>query len=270
MRSKGEQERVWIYIEDENDRKMNTVSRSASPTTVKTSTPTSCTYGTHYPNRIFAGYLPGKVTASDLADFFSAYGVVLEGKIVLDSFGRSRRFGFVTFASPEGVKNVLSKESIYYHGKRINVGPAIKKMSPDDITPPPSPSGSDHSFDLPPTVSPVSKDRIITVPPVNGKKESGNSPCNVWTKIDDQLLNQKKKFVPLNNLPNLRNLPNFPNLPNLANLSISPNNFNQTNLIPQIFFPNQGLVSNSPMVPIFPLQPNLLPPFINFVRPYVY
>ena len=62
------------------------------PSTVKSVSPgDSCTYGTHYPNRIFVGHLPGKTNATDLADFFRTFGTVLEGKVVLDSFGRSRR-----------------------------------------------------------------------------------------------------------------------------------------------------------------------------------
>ena len=63
------------------------------PSTVKSVSPdSSCTFGTHYPNRIFVGHLPGKANATDLADFFRTYGTVLEGKVVLDSFGRSRRY----------------------------------------------------------------------------------------------------------------------------------------------------------------------------------
>ena len=93
-----------------------------TPNTVKNVTSASsstCTYGTHYPSRIFAGHLPGKVTASDLADFFRQFGTVLEGKVVLDAAGHSRRFGFVTFATPEDVKNVLSQESIVFQVRRL-------------------------------------------------------------------------------------------------------------------------------------------------------
>ena len=37
-------------------------SEENSPTTVKSvGADSSCTYGTHYPNRIFVGHLPGKV-----------------------------------------------------------------------------------------------------------------------------------------------------------------------------------------------------------------
>ena len=69
-----------------------TPSEENSPTTVKSvGADSSCTYGTHYPNRIFVGHLPGKANANDLADFFGTFGKVLEGKVVLDSYGRSRR-----------------------------------------------------------------------------------------------------------------------------------------------------------------------------------
>ena len=32
-----------------------------------------------------------QANANDLADFFGTFGTVLEGKVVLDSYGRSRR-----------------------------------------------------------------------------------------------------------------------------------------------------------------------------------
>ena len=68
------------------------------PLTVKNvSSDSCCTYGTHYPNRIFVGHLPGKANATDLADFFRTHGTVLEGKVVLDSFGRSRRYFYFLF-----------------------------------------------------------------------------------------------------------------------------------------------------------------------------
>ena len=39
----------------------------------------------------------------------------------------SIRFGFVSFGKEEDVKNVLSQGSIFFWGKKINVGPAVKK-----------------------------------------------------------------------------------------------------------------------------------------------
>jgi len=53
---------------------------------------------------------------------------VTEAKVVLDQYENSRRFGFITFQSPEGVNNTLKQKRFFLLGKRINVGPAIKKV----------------------------------------------------------------------------------------------------------------------------------------------
>ncbi len=37
------------------------------------------------------------------------------------------RFGFVSFENQDGVNAVLSQGSIFFLGKKINVGPAVKK-----------------------------------------------------------------------------------------------------------------------------------------------
>ncbi|XP_065063666.1 protein boule-like [Rhopilema esculentum] len=87
--------------------------------------------GTHYPNRLFVGSLPGSASANDLAEFFKKFGTVLEGKVVLDCNGNSRRFGFITFATNDDVQRVLGQGCIFFRGKKINVGPAVKRMMPD-------------------------------------------------------------------------------------------------------------------------------------------
>ena len=38
------------------------------------------------------------------------------------------RFGFVTFATNEDVKRVLSQGVIFFRGKQVNVGPAVKRL----------------------------------------------------------------------------------------------------------------------------------------------
>ncbi|XP_066933639.1 deleted in azoospermia protein 3-like isoform X1 [Clytia hemisphaerica] len=175
------------------------------PSTVKSVSPdSSCTFGTHYPNRIFVGHLPGKANATDLADFFRTYGTVLEGKVVLDSFGRSRRFGFVTFATQDDVQKVLSKCPFFFKGKKINVGPAVKKMFGAEFSPPTSPLGGGGAQTTE-TGSELSSSEvedkessgstIVTVPPVNEPKDptSPNTPKsgNVWLKV-----NAKPKISP--------------------------------------------------------------------------
>eukprot|EP00794_Sanderia_malayensis_P007361 gene7361-8181_t len=99
---------------------------------VKVADHSAVIYGTHFPNRIFVGCLPSKATAQDLADFFSNFGCINEAKIVLDENGNSKRFGFVSFGDENGVNVVLNQGSIFFLGKKINVGPAVKKKFADD------------------------------------------------------------------------------------------------------------------------------------------
>ena len=51
----------------------------------------------------------------------------MEAKIVLDHGGNSKRFGFVTFTNPEEVESLIACGDIHFKGKKINVGPAVKK-----------------------------------------------------------------------------------------------------------------------------------------------
>lgn len=40
----------------------------------------------------------------------------------------TNRFGFVTFATHDDVQNVLAQGPVFFKGKKINVGPAVKRM----------------------------------------------------------------------------------------------------------------------------------------------
>ena len=53
---------------------------------------------------------------------------VAEAKIVLDKNFQSKRFGFVTVEKKEDVENILKRKRFFIDGRRINVGPAIKKQ----------------------------------------------------------------------------------------------------------------------------------------------
>jgi len=93
----------------------------------------SVIYGTHFPNRLFVGCLPPQATADDLGKYFGDFGKVVEAKVVLDEQRRSKRFGFVSFAKEEEADAVLKHGPIYLLGKRINVGPAVKKEVKDTV-----------------------------------------------------------------------------------------------------------------------------------------
>ena len=70
------------------------------------------------------GFVPG----SPLDFFFPfAYDPLFSVQFKL-TFLFISRFGFVTFATNEDVKRVLSHGVIFFRGKQINVGPAVKRQ----------------------------------------------------------------------------------------------------------------------------------------------
>ena len=57
------------------------------------------------------------------------YASVVEAKIILDKNFQSKRFGFVTVEKKEDVENILNRKRFFIYGRRINVGPAIKRQA---------------------------------------------------------------------------------------------------------------------------------------------
>jgi cold-inducible RNA-binding protein len=58
--------------------------------------------------KLFVGNLSFEVTENDLQDAFAAFGPVTEVNLMTDrSSGRSRGFGFVTMATPEGAQAAI-------------------------------------------------------------------------------------------------------------------------------------------------------------------
>ena len=51
----------------------------------------------------------------------------MEAKVVLDENACSKRFGFVTYSTKEEADEVLKQKTLYLLGKKVNVGPAVKK-----------------------------------------------------------------------------------------------------------------------------------------------
>ncbi|PIY69256.1 RNA-binding protein [Candidatus Roizmanbacteria bacterium CG_4_10_14_0_8_um_filter_39_9] len=66
-------------------------------------------------NKLFIGSLPWSVTNDTLREMFTPYGEVTEAIIIMDrDSGRSKGFGFVTFANEESAQKALEM-----HGKEI-------------------------------------------------------------------------------------------------------------------------------------------------------
>lgn len=53
-------------------------------------------------NKLYVGNLPWSVTSEKLAEMFKSFGEISEAVVISDKFsGRSKGFGFVTFAKDE-------------------------------------------------------------------------------------------------------------------------------------------------------------------------
>uniref|UniRef100_A0A2K5E1X4 Protein boule-like n=1 Tax=Aotus nancymaae TaxID=37293 RepID=A0A2K5E1X4_AOTNA len=107
------------------------LSPSSNPVSpVPLNNPTSAPrYGTVIPNRIFVGGIDFETNESDLRKFFSQYGSVKEVKIVNDRAGVSRGYGFIAFEAQGDAQKILQEaEKLNYKGKKLNIGPAIRKQ----------------------------------------------------------------------------------------------------------------------------------------------
>lgn len=59
-------------------------------------------------NKLFVGSLPFATTSEELQTAFAAVGEVTEANVVMDKMtGRSRGFGFVTYAKEEDAKKAV-------------------------------------------------------------------------------------------------------------------------------------------------------------------
>ncbi len=74
--------------------------------------------------------LSATATVTDLRDLFSAYGKVVEVSIPTSpATGRSRGFGFVTMATPEGARSAIKG----LNGKTTAAGPlTVSEAWPDE------------------------------------------------------------------------------------------------------------------------------------------
>ena len=79
--------------------------------------------------KLFVGGLSWDTTDEGLRQAFASYGEVTEAKVITDrDTGRSRGFGFVTFAQDEDAKTAISKvDGTSLDGKTIKVNEAQEK-----------------------------------------------------------------------------------------------------------------------------------------------
>jgi len=72
--------------------------------------------------KVYVGNLPFGVGSSELKELFATYGEVTEAIVISDKYsGRSKGFGFVTFADEESAKKAVEE----MNGKEVQ-GRALK------------------------------------------------------------------------------------------------------------------------------------------------
>ena len=79
--------------------------------------------------KLFVGGLSWDTTDDGLRQAFQSHGEITEAKVITDrETGRSRGFGFVTFAEDENAKSAISKlDGSSLDGKTIKVNEAQEK-----------------------------------------------------------------------------------------------------------------------------------------------
>ncbi|XP_018428601.1 PREDICTED: deleted in azoospermia-like [Nanorana parkeri] len=80
------------------------------------------------PNTVFVGGIDIRIDHHEIKDFFSKFGAVKEVKIITDRTGVSKGYGFVSFYDDIDVQKILDSQ-ISFHGKKLKLGPAIRKQS---------------------------------------------------------------------------------------------------------------------------------------------
>ncbi len=88
-------------------------------------------------NKVYVGNLPFSVTDEDVRAMFSEFGEITEAVLIKDKFsGRSKGFGFVTFADEESAnKAIAAMNGKEVQGRELKVTEA-KPMDPDRPRPP--------------------------------------------------------------------------------------------------------------------------------------
>lgn len=81
-------------------------------------------------NKLYVGNLPWSVTDEKLGEMFSSYGEISESKVIMDKFsGRSKGFGFVTFAKDEDAATAVKEmdgKSVEDRELKVNVARPMK------------------------------------------------------------------------------------------------------------------------------------------------
>jgi len=76
-------------------------------------------------NKLYVGKLAWETDSTKLEEAFAKYGEITEAKVIIDrDTGRSRGFGFVTFANTEDAQRALEMDGQELDGRVIGVSVA--------------------------------------------------------------------------------------------------------------------------------------------------
>lgn len=80
-------------------------------------------------NKVYVGNLSYKCAKEDLEELFGQYGEVADARVVSDrETGRSRGFGFVTFAEDSSVQGALEQNGQNFQGRDLKVNEAKEQQ----------------------------------------------------------------------------------------------------------------------------------------------
>lgn len=76
--------------------------------------------------KVFVGGLSWQTTNEEFEDFFADFGEIIDSVVMRKEDGKSRGFGFVTFANPAHAEDVLNRD-IELGGRRVDCKPAVPR-----------------------------------------------------------------------------------------------------------------------------------------------
>eukprot|EP00871_Galdieria_phlegrea_P000044 jgi/Galph1/103/GphlegSOOS_G4861.1 len=85
-------------------------------------------------HRVFVGGLPWSVSEDDLRETFSKYGEIIDARVVIErETGRSRGFGFVSYADGDSVEQCIAAlDGQDLQGRTIRVNKAMSREQRDN------------------------------------------------------------------------------------------------------------------------------------------
>ena len=98
--------------------------------------------------KVYVGNLPFSVAEKELSEMFSSYGEITEAIVIKDKYsGRSKGFGFVTFANDESAAKAISEMNEKdVQGRALKVNEAKPMEESERRDRPPRRSFGERSF----------------------------------------------------------------------------------------------------------------------------